>query len=73
MSGNPFPGETAIIIEKHRNGETGEVKMQFLPYECRFVDHNAFTEQPRETYSFDGVNYVSSKMNPPTTKENQPF
>lgn len=43
------PGETAIIIEKHRNGETGEVKMQFLPYECRFVDNNAFAEQPRET------------------------
>ena len=57
---NSFPGETNVIIAKHRNGEIGEVQMRFLASECRFVDYN---EPYADTYSFDGVNYVSSKMN----------
>lgn len=55
-----YPGETNVIIEKHRNGETGEVKMRFLPNECRFVDYN---EPYGIANSNDGASYVSSKMN----------
>lgn len=58
-----FPGETNVIIEKHRNGETGEIKMQFLPNECRFIDHIPLDELINNSYDSEGVNYVSSKMN----------
>lgn len=35
-----FPGETDVIIAKHRNGEVCDVKMRFLSSEVRFVDVN---------------------------------
>lgn len=35
-----FPGETEVIIAKHRNGEVCDVKMRFLSSEVRFVDVN---------------------------------
>ena len=35
-----FPGETDVIIAKHRNGEVCDVKMRFLASEVRFVDVN---------------------------------
>lgn len=35
-----FPGETFVIIAKHRNGEVCDVKMRFLASEVRFVDVN---------------------------------
>ena len=47
---NTLPGETNVIIAKHRNGEIGDVKMRFLHSECRFVDFNDYT-------------YVTSRMN----------
>jgi replicative DNA helicase len=50
-----FPGETDVIIAKHRNGETGDVKMRFVKSECRFVDYNDF--------SSGEANYVPSRMN----------
>ena len=57
-----FPGETNVIIAKHRNGETGDVKMRFLPSECRFVDYNdSFSAS--EKYTFDGTRMVPSRMN----------
>ena len=55
-----FPGETNVIIAKHRNGEVGEVKMRFLMSECRYVDYN---DPFSGSYSYDGVNLVPSKMN----------
>ena len=47
---NTLPGETNVIIAKHRNGETADVRMRFLLSECRFVDFNDYT-------------YVTSRMN----------
>lgn len=44
-----LPGETNVIIAKHRNGEIGDVKMRFLHSECRFVDFNEYA-------------YVTSRM-----------
>ena len=35
-----FPGETDLIIAKHRNGEVCDVKMRFLSAEVKFVDYN---------------------------------
>lgn len=35
-----FPGETEVIIAKHRNGAVCDVKMRFLSSEVRFVDVN---------------------------------
>ena len=47
---NTLPGETNVIIAKHRNGEIGDVKMRFLHSECRFVDFNEYA-------------FVTSRMN----------
>ena len=35
-----YPGQTQIIIAKHRNGETGDVEMRFVASEVRFEDAN---------------------------------
>jgi len=37
---NSYPGETNLIIAKHRNGEVCDVKMRFLDSEVKFVDAN---------------------------------
>jgi len=47
---NSYPGETDIIIAKHRNGEVKDVKMRFLASEVRFVDEN------------DGLSYASGDL-----------
>jgi len=44
-----FPGETDIIIAKHRNGQVCDVKMRFLGSEVRFVDVN------------DGASYINTE------------
>jgi replicative DNA helicase len=33
-----YPGETDIIIAKHRNGEVKDVKMRFIASEVKFID-----------------------------------
>ncbi|MBO6068011.1 MAG: replicative DNA helicase [Bacteroidales bacterium] len=35
-----YPGQTQLIIAKHRNGETGDVEMRFISSEVRFEDAN---------------------------------
>lgn len=37
---NTYPGQTDLIIAKHRNGEVCDVKMRFIAEEVRFVDEN---------------------------------
>ena len=56
-----FPGETDLIIAKHRNGEVCDVKMRFLASEVKFVDYN-----DRAYDGTDGVSYkhVNSKLGP---------
>lgn len=41
---NSYPGQTQIIIAKHRNGEVGDVEMRFVASEVRFVDANIVYE-----------------------------
>ena len=52
-----FPGETDLIIAKHRNGQVCDVKMRFLASEVKFVDYN---DQP---YESDNASYTESRMN----------
>jgi len=40
-----YPGQTQIIIAKHRNGETGDVEMRFIASEVRFEDANVHYQQ----------------------------
>ena len=53
-----FPGETDLIIAKHRNGEVRDVKMRFLSSEVKFVDYN---DRPYEEP--EKASYTQSKMN----------
>ena len=56
-----FPGETDLIIAKHRNGEVCDVKMRFLASEVKFVDYN---DQPYATSAFETAPFeMESKMN----------
>ena len=55
-----FPGETDLIIAKHRNGEVCDVKMRFLSSEVKFVDYN---DRPYEEPAAAAYNTVQSKMN----------
>ncbi len=40
-----YPGQTQLIIAKHRNGETGDVEMRFISSEVRFEDANVHYEE----------------------------
>ncbi|MBQ4012766.1 MAG: replicative DNA helicase, partial [Bacteroidales bacterium] len=58
-----FPGETDLIIAKHRNGEVCDVKMRFLSSEVKFVDYN---DRPYDEPAQDpsaGYTTVQSRMN----------
>ena len=60
------PGETDLIIAKHRNGEVCDVKMRFLSSEVKFVDYN---DRSYGTGYDDGAVYkhVQSKLGPDYT------
>ncbi len=53
-----FPGETDLIIAKHRNGEVRDVKMRFLSSEVKFVDYD---DRPFDEP--DKASYTESRMN----------
>lgn len=55
---NAAPGETYLIIAKHRNGEVCDVKMRFIASEVRFVDFNDSVPQ-----GFEQAAYKDSRMN----------
>jgi len=40
-----YPGQTQIIVAKHRNGVTGDVEMRFISSEVRFEDANVRYEE----------------------------
>ncbi|MBQ4021257.1 MAG: replicative DNA helicase, partial [Bacteroidales bacterium] len=40
-----YPGQTQLIIAKHRNGETGDVEMRFVASEVRFEDANVHYQE----------------------------
>ena len=52
---NTYPGQTDLIIAKHRNGEVKDVRMRFLESEVRFVDENdgaAFPLSEEDNYRY---------------------
>ena len=53
-----FPGETDLIIAKHRNGEVCDVKMRFLSSEVKFIDYNdqPYQEEEKATYTQSKLN-----------------
>ncbi len=53
------PGETEVLVQKHRNGKTGSVKLRFVPDTMRFED------APEEYAGFDpfqGSDYMDNAM-----------
>ena len=58
-----YPGQTELIIAKHRNGEVKDVKM-------RFVDENDGAAYDKEDYKY---NYVDSGIAPASELENDTF
>ncbi len=55
------PGYTELIIAKHRNGATADVKMKFRSNEARFVDYDEV-----DNLSFEGTHrQLESGMNAP--------
>ena len=63
---NTYPGQTDLIIAKHRNGEVTDVRMRFLASEVRFVDENDGAAYAGEGLDDDGAKYVEyeSSMSP---------
>jgi len=68
---NSYPGETDLIIAKHRNGQVCDVKMRFLASEVRFVDENDGASYAGDLSSDDDSQYrysdsgVGSAMDAP--------
>ncbi|MBQ7222856.1 MAG: replicative DNA helicase [Bacteroidales bacterium] len=48
MVGEPedYPGQTKVIIAKHRNGKTCDVEMRFVGSQAKFIDSNNYGEEP---------------------------
>ena len=53
------PGYTELIIAKHRNGSTADVKMKFRANEARFVDY----DEVESTQFEGGHRHLESSMN----------
>ena len=65
-----YPGETYLIIAKHRNGEVCDVKMRFLSSEVKFIDYNdhAFPSDDKPVYKT-----VESALRPDYINPNPEF
>ncbi len=81
MAGVPeegsVPGETDLIIAKHRNGELRDIKMRFLKSETKFIDINdtsvyndVVTSAPSVRYEQHGSKMNSDSMQPGTEFDN---
>jgi len=57
-----YPGQTSVIIAKHRNGEVGDVEMRFLASEVKFVDVND-GESYQESFNNERYSLRGSAMN----------
>lgn len=72
----PTAGLAEIIVAKHRNGQTGEVKLRFQKHIGRFSDYEVFKDieepvmQPNEEfYEPVQTKIVQSKMNKKSAKK----
>jgi replicative DNA helicase len=61
-NGNSTQGLAEIIIAKHRNGATGDIRLRFLSDQAKFTDENVSDEE-RQQYDPPSPNTYPSKMN----------
>jgi replicative DNA helicase len=72
----PTQGLAEIIIAKHRNGQTGEVKLNFVSRYGKFKDYENFEfgdnmeMAPNEAFFEPNVKVLQSKMNKGKRKDN---
>jgi replicative DNA helicase len=73
----PTKGLAEIIISKHRNGQTGEVKLNFVSHFGKFKDYESFDFMddpgisPNDNFYEPIVKVVPSKMNKESNKGNE--
>jgi replicative DNA helicase len=72
------PGETEVLIQKHRNGKTGSVKLRFIPDTMRF--ENAPIDDYQDNSGFGFTNNAEpniitkgSRMNGDSGEQDTPF
>ena len=68
--GNPLKGITELIIAKHRNGKTGDVKLRFIGEYARFANRTDDVPLPGET-SNNGL--IQSRMNQVAISDDDPI
>jgi replicative DNA helicase len=59
-NGNSTQGLAEIIIAKHRNGATGDIRLRFLSDQAKFANENDATEKQ---YDSPSPSTYPSKMN----------
>lgn len=77
MDGNPTVGTADVIIAKHRNGTTGDVRLRFISKYTKFMNEedDVFVQSMKSNASADNkMMTFSSKANHPTQEDfAQPF
>ena len=64
QSGQSWKGLAQFIIAKHRNGQVGEIKLQFKSEFARFEDMETHIPLPGEKSSDMGGRFVAEKLSP---------
>jgi replicative DNA helicase len=71
QSGQSWKGLAQFIIAKHRNGQVGDIKLQFKSEFARFEDLVTHIPLPGETSSDMGGRFVSEKLSPEELAQTQ--
>ena len=64
QSGQSWKGLAQFIIAKHRNGQVGDIKLQFKSDFARFEDLESQAPLPGETSSDMGGRFIAEKLSP---------
>ena len=64
QSGQSWKGLAQFIIAKHRNGQVGDIKLQFKSEFARFEDLESQAPLPGETSSDMGGRFIAEKLSP---------
>ena len=71
QSGQSWKGLAQFIIAKHRNGQVGDIKLQFRSEFARFEDLESQIPLPGETTSDMGGRFVADKLSPEELQQTQ--